>query len=61
MKFRVMYWNDREDHEVFGKTYEAADECNAEEMFYADEDCQSAIEEFDDTYPMLINNLDKDI
>ena len=55
MKFRVMYWDDMNDEEVFGKTYETETEydSDAEDMFYDDPECQEAIEMYDDEYPML--------
>ena len=34
MLFRVSFWNDRTDTEVFGKTVEAENECEAEEKFF---------------------------
>ena len=34
MLFRVSFWNDRADTEVFGKTIEAENECEAEGIFF---------------------------
>lgn len=51
MLFRVSFWNDRADTEVFGKTIEAENECEAEGIFFDELEEEN---DYSDEYPVLV-------
>lgn len=51
MLFRVSFWNDRADTEVFGKTIKAENECEAEEKFFDELEDEN---DYSDEYPVLV-------
>ena len=51
MLFRVSFWNDRTDTEVFGKTVEAENECEAEEKFFDELEDKN---DYSDEFPVLV-------
>ena len=53
-KLRVSYWDDVNSQEVFGKTYDADWDSEAEEAFYNDPETLNARMSFDGRYPLLI-------
>ena len=53
-KLRVSYWDDVNDQEVFGKTYNADWDSEAEEAFYNDPETLNARMTFDGEYPLLV-------
>ena len=56
MLFRVSFWNDRTDTEVFGKTIEAENECEAEGIFFDELEEEN---DYSDEYPVLVQETEK--
>ena len=57
MLFRVSFWDDRNDQEVYGKTVEAENECEAEGVFFDSLDEEN---DYSDDYPVLVNKVEDD-
>lgn len=55
MLFRVCFWNDRADEEVYGKTVKAENECEAEEKFFDDLEDEN---DYSDDYPVLVQEVE---
>ena len=56
MLFRVCFWDDRNDQEVYGKTVEAKSENEAEEVFFDSLDEEN---DFSEDYPVLVIDKSK--
>ncbi|MBO7692337.1 MAG: hypothetical protein J6T10_06850 [Methanobrevibacter sp.] len=54
MLFRVSFWDDRNDQEVYGKTVEAENECEAEGVFFDSLDEEN---DYSDDYPVLVQEV----
>lgn len=57
MLFRVSFWNDRTDTEVFGKIVEAENECKAEEKFFDELEDEN---DYSDEFPVLVQETEED-
>ena len=57
MLFRVSFWNDRVDTEVFGKTVEAKNECEAEEKFFDELEDEN---DYSDEFPVLVQETEEE-
>lgn len=55
MLFRVSFWNDRAGEEVYGKTVEAENECEAEGVFFDSLDKEN---DYSDDYPVLVQEVE---
>lgn len=55
MLFRVSFWNDRADEEVYGKTVEAETECEAEGKFFDELEDEN---DYSDDYPVLVQEVE---
>lgn len=54
MLFRVCFWDDRNDQEVYGKTVEAKSESEAEGVFFDSLDEEN---DYSDDYPVLVQEV----
>ena len=57
-RFRVSFWDDRKDEEVFGLTFEAEDESDAENYFMEVIKNDLQYPDYEDEYPILVNELE---
>lgn len=57
-RFRVSFWDDRKDEEVFGLTFEAEDESEAENYFWEVIKNDPQYPDYEDEYPILVNELE---
>lgn len=51
MLYRVSFWNDRADTEIYGKTIKADNENEAEEIFFDELEDEN---DYSDEYPILV-------
>lgn len=57
-RFRVSFWDDRKDEEVLGLTFEAENESVAENYFWEVIKNDPQYPDYEDEYPVLINELE---
>ena len=55
MLFRVCFWDDRNDQEVYGKTVEAKSENEAENVFFDSLDEEN---DYGEEYPILVKEIE---
>ena len=58
MLFRVCFWDDRNDREVYGKTVEAKSESEAEDVFFDSLDEEN---DYREEYPILVKDDERTI
>lgn len=57
-RFRVSFWDDRKDEEVFGLTFEAEDESYAENYFMEVIKNDPQYPDYEDEYPIIVSELE---
>lgn len=55
MLFRVSFWDDCNDQEIYGKTVEAKNENEAEDIFFDSLDEEN---DYSEDYPILVNKIE---